>query len=271
MPGLDFPSVEGSRAYRLPRGRLCVRGAPSSPSLRPFPIRGLGLSRAAPGRHVKTTALHGWGCGHAGGLGSGIPATVGPVSPKAGIASAVSESWGSWVVAKVAEGSYSWWEAAAAAACWVKLMAALTPSRGQVRTVSDRPVPRRGGPLIIHISQLNRQRQGSSRRPKPLSSKCCEDLSNFRSHPGDGPGSWAPLLPSGARRGPQGGWTDSPRLPHCPGLGSLWHHGRPCEMLAGLVLNRLPSPVPTRSDSPLEFQTFRFPRRPTVLSALGLE
>lgn len=159
----------------------------------------------------------------------------------------------------------------AAAACWVKLMAALTPSRGQVRTVSDRPVPRRGGPLIIHISQLNRQRQGSSRRPKPLSSKCCEDLSNFRSHPGDGPGSWAPLLPSGARRGPQGGWTDSPRLPHCPGLGSLWHHGRPREMLAGLVLNRLPSPVPTRSDSPLEFQTFRFPRRPTVLSALGLE
>ena len=42
-------------------------------------------------------------------------------------------------------------------------------------------------------------------------------------------------------------------------------------MLAGLVLNRLPSPVPTRSDSPLEFQTFCFPRRPTVPLALGLE
>ena len=62
-------------------------------------------------------------------------------SPEADIASTLSESRGSWVVAEFAGGSYSWWEAAAAVACWTKLVAALAPSRGQVGIVCDRPVP----------------------------------------------------------------------------------------------------------------------------------
>ena len=78
-PGL--PVRGGERAHLLAWGRLCVRGAPSSPSLHPFPVRGPGLSCAAPEGCVQTTALHGWGCGHAGGLGTGIPAVAGPASP----------------------------------------------------------------------------------------------------------------------------------------------------------------------------------------------
>lgn len=158
-PGLP---VRGGEPGTPPRSgvSLCPWG-PVQPITASIPSSGVGSLPCSPGRRVQTTALYGWGCGRAEGPGSRIPATAGPVSPETGIASAVSESWGSWVVAEVAEGSCSWREAAAAAACWAKLVAALTPSRGQVRTV-----PRRGGPLIIRISQLNRQRQGSSRLTK---------------------------------------------------------------------------------------------------------
>ena len=80
-----------------------------------------------------------WACGQAGDQ---HPCCSGSrLSPEADIASTLSESRGSWVVAEFAGGSYSWWEAAAAVACWTKLVAALAPSRGQVGIVRDGPVP----------------------------------------------------------------------------------------------------------------------------------
>lgn len=72
-----------------------------------------------------------WACGRAGDWHPCCGRSR--LSPEADIASTLSESRGSWVVAEFAGGSYSWWEAAAAVACWTKLVAALAPSRGQVQ------------------------------------------------------------------------------------------------------------------------------------------
>ena len=112
---------------------LCPWG-PVQPITASIPSAGAGSRPCSPrgvraDHHPAWLGL--WACGRAGDR---HPCCAGSrLSPEADIASTLSESRGSWVVAEFAGGSYSWWEAAAAVACWTKLMAALAPSRGQVR------------------------------------------------------------------------------------------------------------------------------------------
>lgn len=132
VPGLDLVKWEGSQVHRLLPGCLCVVG-PVQPITASIPSSGVWVSRTWEACRPPPCMAGAVGVQKGPGAES-LPQRVLSLPRQASL-HGVSESWGLGWWRGCPGAPCSWQEAAAAAACWAKLVAALTPSRGQVRTV----------------------------------------------------------------------------------------------------------------------------------------